>query len=58
MQELKFEQVEDVNGGIIPVIAFAGAMAGQFMARTVAQYVVAKVGTITATYGLMEYMGE
>ena len=57
MRELNVNEIEQVSGGIVPVIGAVAAIASHAMARSFASYVVSRVGTITAGYGLAEYFG-
>ena len=59
MRELNVNEIEQVNGGIIiPVLSAVAAIASHAMVRTFAVYVISRVGTITAGYGLAEAFGS
>lgn len=58
MQELTKNEIEQVNGGIIPVVGAVAAVASHAMARTAASWVVSRVGTICAAYGLAEWANK
>ena len=55
MRELNVNEIEQVNGGIVPIVGFVAAMGGHMMARSMAGYVISRVSTVTAAYGLAEY---
>lgn len=58
MQELTKNEIEQVNGGIIPVIGFAAAVASHTMARTMGSWVVSRVGMIAGAYGFTEWLSN
>ena len=61
MRELTLNEMEEVSGGVLPVIAFGLALAARVgfgVATTnVVGHIGAGVGLGIATYSLCEYMG-
>jgi lactobin A/cerein 7B family class IIb bacteriocin len=56
MRELTSDELEQLSGGVVPVIAFGAALAGHMSGFSgVAGWAISSVGLVTASYGLAEY---
>ena len=58
MRELTQNEIEQVNGGVVPVIGFAAALGGHLLSRGLLSWAASSTGLVTGTYGLMEYMSS
>ncbi|WP_293749601.1 class IIb bacteriocin, lactobin A/cerein 7B family [uncultured Paraglaciecola sp.] len=57
MRELNLSEIKEVNGGVVPLIGVAVAIAGHAAARTLGAWVISRVGTIVAVYSAAEAYG-
>ncbi len=56
IQELTMEEVQQVNGGIAPVIGMGIAVASHLGSASLGAHLLSGAGLIVGTYGLMEYL--
>lgn len=59
MRTLTEQEIEEVSGGFLPVVAFAASVAGHVTGFSgVASWAASSVGLIASTYGFAAYMHE
>lgn len=58
MRELNREEVDQVNGGVAPLIGAAVALYSHFTATTFTGAMVARVGVAVAVYSVGEYLSD
>lgn len=58
MRELTSQEIEEVNGGAIPVIVgLVAAAASHAGARSLASYAITRIGSMGAMYSAAQYFG-
>lgn len=58
MKELTQSELNEVNGGIAPLIGAAIAVYSHFTATTMTGAVLSRVGLAVAVYGVGEYLSD
>lgn len=58
MQELTMNEIEQVDGGIVPVIGAGIALASHLGSASLGAHLLSGAGLIVGTYGLMEYLSS
>lgn len=58
MRELNLQEVEQVNGGILPLAAAAYSLATGTAVRSVGGYVLNRAASVYAVYSAAEYYGS
>ncbi|WP_163932581.1 class IIb bacteriocin, lactobin A/cerein 7B family [Paraferrimonas sp. SM1919] len=62
MRELNLNEIEEVNGGIVPIIGFGIALASHVgvggAATTLTAHFLSGAGLALATYGLAEFLSD
>lgn len=58
MRELTSEEMDQVQGGIAPLIGLAASAVGHFTARSLATSLVSRAGLATSVYGVADYFSD
>ena len=58
MRELTAKEIDQVNGGILPVVMFGVALGSKFTATSLAGWAFSSAGLIGATYQAAKYLGS
>jgi len=58
MRELTVNEVQNVNGGILPILAAAYAIATGTAVRSLGGYVIQRAFALYAVYSAAEYYGK
>lgn len=58
MKELSKDEIQQVQGGIAPIIGLAASAASRFMARGIGSYVVSRVGGVAAIYSALKWVNS
>jgi lactobin A/cerein 7B family class IIb bacteriocin len=58
MRELTVEEVKQVDGGILPIIAFGVALGGKLTATSLAGWAFGSAGLIIGTYEAAKYLSK
>ena len=59
MRELSQDEIEQVDGGVLPLIGFGIALGGKLTATSgLASWAFGSAGLIYATYGAAEYLSK
>ena len=58
MRELTQNEIEQVDGGILPLIAWGLAVGGKVVATNLAGWAIGSAALIVATYQAAEYLSE
>ncbi|MCL1142743.1 class IIb bacteriocin, lactobin A/cerein 7B family [Shewanella gaetbuli] len=58
IEELTFDEIEQVNGGIAPVIGAGIALASHLSSATLGGHLLSGAGLIVGTYGLLDWLSS
>lgn len=58
MRELTQDEIKQVDGGVLPLIAFGVALGGKLTATSLAGWAFGSAGLIIGTYEAAKYLAE
>ncbi len=56
IRELTMGEMQQVNGGILPIIGAVASFAGHMGVRSVGKYIVTRTWTVASVYGVAEFL--